>query len=53
MCTRGGKTKHLETMVFYLQDILEPQYFFDKYYTEDKEECMKKIDEVLNLNGII
>ncbi len=53
MCTRGGKTKHLETMVFYLQDILEPQYFFDKYYTENKEECMKKIDEVLNLNGII
>lgn len=53
MSTRGGKTKHLETLVFYLQDILEPQYFFDKYYTENKEECMRKIDEVLNLNGII
>lgn len=52
MTARGGKTKHLVTIVFYLQDILESQYFFDKYYTEDREECMKKIDEVLSLNGI-
>ena len=53
MTARGGKTKHLETMEFYLQDVLEPQYFFDKYYEKNKEECVKEIDEVLKLNGII
>ena len=52
MATCGGKNKHLETMVFYLQDILEHQYFFDKYYVKDKEECVKEIDDVLKLNGV-
>lgn len=53
MIARGSKTKHLFTTGFFLKDVLEPQYFFDKYYTKDKEECMKEIDEVLMLNGII
>lgn len=50
---RGGKTKHLETNVFYLHDVLEPSYFFDKYYTKDNESCIKEINDVLRLNGII
>ena len=53
MAARGGKTKHLETMVFYLQDVLDANYFFNKYYHESNELIAKEIDEVLSLNGII
>ena len=53
MTMRGGRKAHLETIEFYLHEALDPKYFFDKYYLKDKEECIKKIDKVLSLNGII
>lgn len=53
MNERGGKTKYLETTGFYLKDILDSNYFFSKYYTKEKEDYVKEIDEVLSLNGII
>lgn len=35
-----------------LEEVLNPQYFFDKYYSKDNEACIKEIDEVLRFNGI-
>lgn len=53
MSARGGTTKHLETIGFYLQDVLDTNYFFKKYYTKDKKICINEIEEVLIVNGII
>ena len=53
MAARGGKTKHLETIEFYLQDVWEPQYFFDKYYTKSKEEYKSEIEDILRVHGMI
>lgn len=52
MAARGGKTKHLETTVFYLKDILDSQHFFDKYYTKNNEEYINQINVVLSLSGV-
>ena len=47
------KTKHLNTSVFFPEDLRNPTFFFTRFFKKSSDEYAKEIDDVLRMHGII
>jgi len=47
------KTKHLNTSVFFPEDLRNPTFFFARFFKKSSDEYAKEIDDVFKIHGII